>query len=249
MRRAVLLGVLLILGLVSVAPTAEPVRVLFVHHSTGGNLLHGGDVREGLAALGYELWDHGYNDEGLSDAEGNPTGQSFALPDDNTNPDGWAAIFAQEVASPPETTFARMLEYDVILFKSCFPASNITDDEMAANYKAWYLEVRTAIDQHPDRLFVVFTTPPLVPNETDLANAARARAWADYLTSDEYIGERTNVAVFDFFSLLADASGVLRAEYRSDAWDSHPNDLANQTIGPLLVAFVDAAIVRWQSAR
>ena len=45
----------------------------------------------------------------------------------------------------------------------------------------------------------------------------------------------------ELYDLLADPStGTLRAEYQLDAGqpDSHPNLLANRTIGPLFVAFV-----------
>ena len=41
---------------------------------------------------------------------------------------------------------------------------------------------------------------------------------------------------------MADENGFLRQEYRSDEWDSHPNDIANAIAGPILVQFVDAAI-------
>ncbi len=226
--------------------SATPLRVLFMHHSTGANLTREGSVREGLAALGVELWDHGYNDEGLMNATGDAAGVSFDVPDDNTNPDGWAAVFSQTATTPPSNALSRMLEYDVIVFKSCFPASNITDAEMLAKYRTYYLSLRETVDRHPDRLFVAFTSPPLVPNETEPANAARAREWARYLTSAQFLGGRKNLVTFDFFSLLADADGMLRPEYRSDDWDSHPNRLANETVGPLLVGLIQRAIAAWR---
>ncbi len=82
--------------------------------------------------------------------------------------------------------------------------------------KAYYLRIRDAIDAHPETLFIALAPPPLVPDETEPANAARAREWIAYLVSDEFVGGRRNLAVFDFFSLLADANGVLRPEYRGD---------------------------------
>ena len=239
---------LIVLLMASFAGLGTPTRILFMHHSTGANLIREGGVREGLAALSFELSDHGYNEDGLSDALGRPTGTNFAVPDDNTDPDGWAAIFAQPVTAPPSNTLSRMLDYDVIVFKSCFPTSNITDDEMLANYETYYRAIRSVVDQHPDHLFIAFTPPPLVPNETEPANALRARRWAQYLTSEEYAGGRRNLAVFDFFSLLAGSDNVLRQEYRGDEWDSHPNQLANETIGPVLVSFIHEAIVRWRGA-
>ncbi len=241
------LVVLVALGLGGgVAASGTAIRILFMHHSTGGNLIQQGHVREGLSALGYEFWDHGYNEEGLCGPDGSPSGMDFAVPDDNTDPDGWAAIFAQPVTDPPTNTLSYMLGYDVILFKSCFPTSDITDEEMLSNYERYYLAIRDVIDQHSDKLFVAFTPPPLVPGATSLENAARAKRWAAYLVSDEYGKGHPNLAVFDFFSLLADGNGYLRAEYRSDESDSHPNDLANRTIGPVLVSFIHAAIEGWK---
>lgn len=218
--------------------SAASIRILFMHHSTGADLIREGGVREGLSALGYEFPDHGYHEEGLSDSLGNPTGADFAVPDNNADPDGWAAVFAQLVVAPPANARSWMLGYDVILFKCCSPTSNITDEETLSKDKNDYLSIRAAIDRTPNRLFIALTPPPLVPNETDPANAARARAWAEYLTSDEFHGGRRNLVVFDFFSLLADENGVLRQEYRGDEWDSHPNRLANEAIGPRLVDFV-----------
>ncbi len=42
------------------------------------------------------------------------------------------------------------------------------------------------------------------------------------------------------FDLLADpATNMLRAEYQTDEYDAHPNELANQAVGPLFVSFID----------
>ncbi len=215
--------------------------IIFMHHSTGQNLIWQGSVREALTDLGYEFWDHGYNDEGLTGPDGEPTGIDWDVPDDNTNPDGWDVVFGQPVSDPPDNTFSHMLQHDIILFKSCFPASDITDEAMFNAYRQYYLDIRDVMDRHPDKLFIAFTTPPLVPNATTPENAARARRWSEYLTSEEYLDGHPNVAVFNFFDLLADEDGFLREEYRPDEWDSHPNELANQTIGPILVYFVDRA--------
>jgi hypothetical protein len=226
----------------STAAQADPAQIIFMHHSTGQGLIWQGGVREALTSLGYAFWDHGYNEEGLVDSAGNYLGTNWDVPGDNTDPDGWHAIFNQPVTSPPSNTFSRMLEYDVIVFKSCFPSSDIVSEEQFETYRSYFLDMRDVMDQHPDKLFVPFTTPPLVPNETAPEHAARARRWAEYLTSPEYLDGHPNIFVFDFFSLLADEDGYLRAEYRGDEWDSHPNELANSTVGPIFVDFLDQAI-------
>ena len=220
----------------------EPIRIIFLHHSCGENLVNEGGVREGLTALGYEFYDHGYNGAGLRLADGSYSGDNFDVPDDNTNPDGFAAIFAQPLHDPPDNTFGHLMEYDVIAFKSCYPASNIWGDEHLAEYKSYYLSIRDRMDQYPHKIFVIVTQPPQVPNESDPSEAARARAFADWLQSDEYLAGHPNVFTFDFFGHLAGDDNFLRPEYRVDEYDAHPNERANEEIGPLFVALVDQAI-------
>jgi hypothetical protein len=218
-------------------------RIMFLHHSTGANLIEQGGVRQRLTALGYEFYDHGYNEDGLVVADGTRTGRNFNVPDDNTNPDGYAAIFAQPLHDPPDNTFSYLMQYDVIVFKSCFPVSLIESDEQLAEYKTYYLSIRDRMDQYPNKIFIVVTEPPEIPSETDAAMAARARAFTNWLASDEYLSGHPNVFTFNFFDLLADpATNMLRAEYQLAENDAHPNELANQTIAPLFVDFIDRAI-------
>ena len=221
---------------------AQTTRIIFLHHSCGENLIVQGGVREGLTALGYEFYDHGYNDDGLRLANGLPDGTNFDVPDDNTDPDGLAAIFAQPLHDPPDNTFSHLMQYDVIAFKSCFPVSNIGDDAQLATYQSHYLAIRDRMDQYPEKTFIIVTQPPQVPANSDPQEAARARALANWLQSDEYLAGHPNVSVFDFFGLLAGEDNFLRPEYRVDEYDAHPNELANQNAGPLFVEFIHQAI-------
>ena len=220
----------------------RPIRIIFLHHSCGENLINEGGVREGLTGLGYEFYDHGYNGDGLRLADGSYAGFDFDVPDDNTDPDGLANIFAQPLHDPPDNTFSHLMAYDVIAFKSCFPVSNIADDQQLAEYQRYYLFIRDRIDQYPHKLFIVVTQPPQVPGSSDLEEARRARALADWLRSDEFLAGHPNLATFDFFGLLAGEDNFLRAEYRYDDYDAHPNPQANAAIGPQFVAFLDRAI-------
>ena len=87
------------------------------------------------------------------------------------------------------------------------------------------------------------TPPPLNPAETNVEAAARARAFANWLQSDEYLSGHPNVFAFDFFGYLAEDDptcpdyNMLRQVYREDS-DSHPNQTANETIGPVFVDFI-----------
>jgi hypothetical protein len=238
-----------LLATATATPGADFRRIIFLHHSTGASLIEQGGVRQRLSGLGYEFYDHGYNDDGLVLADGTWTGRDFDVPDDNTDPDGLADIFAQPLHDPPDNTFSHLMQYDVIAFKSCFPVSDIQSDDQLAEYKSYYLSIRDRMDQYPDKIFVVLSPPPQVAAYTETEAAARARAFADWLASDEYLNGHPNVFTFDFFDLLADPStNTLRADYQTDENDAHPNELANRTVGPLFADFIDQA-VRTYTAR
>ena len=233
-------------------------NLIFLHHSTGHNLIAQGDVRALFTQRGYQFWDHDYNTNGLTRPDGTRTWTSYDIPEitpgvrggGNTDPEGLAVLFAQPVHDPPDNAFSRLLQHEVLIFKSCFPNSAIRSEEMLAQHKAWYLEMRDVIDQHPDRIFIFLTSPPLHPKITTPEDAARARALANWLQSDEFLVGRSNLFVFDFFGLLTDPeTNMLRAEYQRDpdSTDSHPNALANQTIGPLFVDFVDKAVQTYRA--
>jgi len=259
-----LLAAVLLAGLAVAAAGAQPASgnpraadgftdVIFLHHSCGSNLIAQGNVRQGLTALGYDFWDHGYNSQGLTDPDGNSAGINYNIPGDNTNPDGFADIFAQtlytEPAYPaaPANAFSGLMRHEVIAFKSCYPASGISSDAMLEQYKTWYLSIRDTADAHPDHIFIALSPPPLNPVSTDADDAARARAFANWLKSSEYLEGHPNLFSFDFFDLLAEPDpgepdyNMLRAEYRSGS-DSHPNATANGIIGPIFVAFVDQCV-------
>lgn len=226
----------------------EFTNVIFLHHSTGEALINDGDVRALFVEAGFDFWDHNYNWIGLSRPDGSRAGYSYRIPDDNTDPDGLANIFAQQAYSLPLNALSGLLQHEVIVFKSCFPTSNIISDAQLEQYKTWYLGMRDVMDAHPDRVFVVMSPPPLHPAATTPEAAARARAFADWLASEEYLEGHPNIFTFDFFNQLAaddPASpefNMLRVAYRPAGEDSHPNQVANATVGPIFAAAVmDAA--------
>jgi hypothetical protein len=218
-------------------------NVIFLHHSTGRNLIRQGAVRERLTDAGFQFFDHDYNYEGLIGPDGTRTGYSYGIPNDNTDPDGFARLFSQHVYPWPINAFSGLMQHEVIAFKSCFPASNVASDEQLEQYKAWYLGIREVMKRYPDHVFIVVTPPPLNPAATTPEAAARARSFAVWLQSDAFLAGHSNIYTFDLFGLLAEDDpaspdrNMLRAEYR-EGNDSHPNELANQTIGLLFADFI-----------
>jgi hypothetical protein len=243
----------------------DRLRILFLHHSTGRGLIEQGGVRALFAERNardgtkHEFWDHDYNEIGLTGPTGERTGRSFGIPDDDTDPVGLDRLFSQPVHDPPDNALSHILQFDVVAFKSCFPICAIRSEAQLEQYKQHYLAIRETIKRHPHTLFIVMTPPPLIPRSiagllvargsrwmwTGPEEAARARRFARWLCSEEFLMGLPNAVAFDYFDLLAEPSGsggspnTLRAEYRGGrfGYDAHPNEAANKAVAPL---FVDA---------
>ena len=222
-------------------------NIVFLHHSVGEGLIDSGQLRQRFSKAGFDFWDQGYNAQPLRAPDGKTTGYNYYVPDDNTDPDGLARIFAQPVYALPINTFSGLVQHEVIIFKSCFPVSDIASDEQLERYKSFYLGIRDVMGKHPDKVFIVLTPPPLNPAETSPVNAKRARAFANWLKSAEFLTQRSNFIVFDLFDALAENNSaspdysMLRQTYR-DGSDSHPNAKANEAVAPLLADFVIQSI-------
>lgn len=225
-------------------PPASALKIFFLHHSVGDNLIQQGNVRGNISSYNsthgtsYELWDHGYNEQGLFNGSGEAAGISYTIPQDNTNPDGLHDLWT---SSGLDWTYSRYQimtsDYKVIAFKSCFIAlENLNSAETLNEWKSWYLEMRNYFDVHIDKLFVIVTPPPLRSSDTTSGDAAFARQFAEWLKSSEYLSGHANVVCFDLFDELANANNVLKPEYESE--DSHPNEAANQSVGPIFANFL-----------
>ena len=235
-------------------------NVIFLHHSTGSNLINEGGVRELLTQLGYQFWDHDYNTIGLTKPDGSLTRSSYGIPEvtpgesggGNTDPDGLAVLFSQPVNNPPDNAFSRLLQHEVLIVKSCYPNSGIESDAELEQNKQWYLQMREAVDQNPDKVFVIVTSPPLHPLATNDTEASRARALVNWLASETFLQNRENLFVFDFFDQLADSqTNMLREAYQRDPEDSdsHPNTAANQAVGPAFVEYIDQVVKLYRTNR
>jgi hypothetical protein len=249
-------------------------RIIFLHHSVGANIIDRGDLRGLLRkkAPNLALSDYGYNAgrraqllsripgysvsslHGLHDAAGRFSTVSYAVPADDTDPDGLAAIFRQTAPASPPNTLTYLLQYDVIAFKSCFTAATIPSDETLERFKQDYRAIRATMDRRPDKLFLALTPPPRRASETNHAEAARARSYARWIMSDDFHGGKANIAAFDLFDALAVPEGqpdanTLRPDYAvADPNDSHPSTAADAAIATLLADFIATTVSAWRSA-
>jgi hypothetical protein len=140
-----------------------------------------------------------------------------------------------------------LLQHEIVLLKSCYTAIWDLNEAGLEEQRNEYLKIRERMALHPNKLFVILTSPPANPAETNPQAAANSKRLAEWLSSSNFTEESPNVYVFDLFSLLAvkdqtsTECSMLRPDYRNGK-DSHPNQLANQVIVPLLVKFVREAV-------
>ncbi|MFA6080950.1 MAG: hypothetical protein WC741_00905 [Patescibacteria group bacterium] len=230
----------------------KKIRVLFIHHSTGGLLICFGRLRKLLKEKNpnIELWDHGYNlnspkilsylfgpimfRTGLSDGNGRMTGKDFNISISNNSPKEYAEIFSRV---PSDFTLKNILAFDTVIFKNCFPTSKIENQEKFEEYKKYYSEIMKSISKYKNK-FIVFTPPPLRGEMTKPEWADNARNLAYFINKETK--KYSNICSFDFFDLLTDKVGknknMLKREYCNFIpVDSHPNMRANREMGKLFV--------------
>ena len=111
-------------------------------------------MRELFTEAGYQFWDHDYNYPGLTDPTGKAAGYHYNVPGDNTDPDGLLRIFSQQPYRLPLNTLSGLLQHEVIAFKSVSSGQQYRNGCAVGERKAWYLQMRDAIDQQPNHVYI-----------------------------------------------------------------------------------------------
>jgi hypothetical protein len=230
--------------------------VIFLHHSTGQAVYFEGDVPG---------WIANYNAAHSKNYQ--VTERSFPntpYPWNNYPYDYWN-LWVNNACdnSDPDIACLSSLctNYNVIIFKHCFPGADIMEDDgnpsvsssyqTLANYKLQYRALRDVLDTYPDNKFIVWTLAPLHRLDTRVERAARARQFVDWV-KNEWLTEdgkaHPNIYIFDFFGYVAESNptppngqvNCLKYDYEISHtdFDSHPNILANQTVGPIFAQFI-----------
>jgi len=219
-------------------------RLIFLHHSVGSEWLGQGRLAAELMKHGIAVHDATYGDE---------IGQ-------NTDICHWLPKFRNDTQKifrfdrHPNIYYSGSQENDIIMFKSCFPNSDIvaegtgpgdpTDpNRTMVNFKAAFEEMAEEFAKYPSKLFIYVTAPPLVPKASTLENARRAREFNNWLKG-EYLDRYRkdtgldNLLVFDLFDVLADENNFLRKEFQKKDTDSHPNQLGGMAATESFIKFL-----------
>jgi hypothetical protein len=256
-------------------PPENVVKLIFIHHSTGENWLADGygDLGLVLSQNNYFVSDtnYGWGPNSIGDRTDIPNWLEWFRGSENER--YLSALFAE---SGQNSVYTRTLpdpggENEIIVFKSCFPNSNldgnpddpaVPGEEMTVgNAKYVYNELLNYFVTRPDKLFIVITAPP-VQDPTFAVNARAFNTWLveNWLSENNY--PYPNVAVFDFYNVLTSPDNHHRfldgrieylnnqgrntLVYPSDG-DDHPNPIGSQKATAEFVPLLNVFYHRWKS--
>ncbi len=215
------------------SPMPDDASVIFLHHSTGGVIWDGG-VPEWFAA-----YDAAHAKSYTVSESAYPSG---AYPWENYPYDFWNLWVNHAGTSwlGQPTLESLAAQYDVVVFKHCFPVSGIGPDtgtpdvaspeKTLENYHAQYAALKTRLHAFPNQRFIVWTGAALRQQDTTPAEAQRAKQFFDWVrTTWDQPGD--NVYVWDFFDLETDGGIYLTPGNASG--DSHPNSTFAARVAPL----------------
>lgn len=216
----------------------KDVKIMFLHHSTGKHIWDGG-VESSLAKH--------------SGAQGKKYAISETLFPSGDYENGWSNypydywnIWVKNAGNTPlgkEPTLEILTkEYNVIIWKHCYPVSNIGPDNGVGdlnsknhtipNFKVQYDALKKKMKSFPNTRFIVWTGAVRIESQLPEEQAKRAKKFFDWVknTWDE---KGDNIYVFDFYELETEGSLYLKPEYANSSSDSHPNASFSQKVAPL----------------
>jgi hypothetical protein len=231
----------------------NPYKVIFLHHSTGLTIWKGETTDIGridrMRGKEYDVpaWfaehnkSHGTNYQITEQAfpKAKPYGW-HNYPYDYYNI--WVKHGNENYFREEPTLKTLTAKYDLIIFKHCFPVSDIKEDlgnanidspeKRIENYKLQYEALKSKIHQFPDTKFLLWTGAALVKSETTPENAARSREFFNWVVN-EWDEENDNLFLWDFYELETEGGIYFKDEYAVNPNDSHPNPGFAASLSPL----------------
>lgn len=214
-------------------------KIIFLHHSTGNIVWRGtpnkyiykinkrGDTEKWLKRMSRE--------EGVKidiEERNFPSKEPYGwknYPYDYYNI--WVKNSGEQTYANQPTLEILTREYDIIIFKHCFPVSNIEEDTVAdinsevktlENYKLQYEDLKKKMHEFPDTKFLVWT--PAVKTTKNLSPQEADRTYIFYnWIKNTWDEPGDNIFLWDFYSLETEGGKYLKPEFARSETDSHPS--------------------------
>jgi hypothetical protein len=233
----------------------EMKKIVFLHHSTGWSVWLGKTNRyiykvnrEGDVQKFFDS----YNKKHQTNYQ--ITEQSFP----EVAPYGWKNypydyynIWVKNAGEKPylgeKTLEILTKEYDLIVFKHCFPVSNIlpdtgtpdieSEEKRIENYKLQYDSLKNKMHEFPDKKFIIWTPAVHVKRMISEDEAKRTRKFYEWIIN-EWDVKGDNIFVWDFYKYETEGELYLLDKYSDGPDNSHPNREFSAKIAPLFSQFI-----------
>ena len=230
-------------------------KVIFLHHSTGHSVWVGKTNR-----YIYRLTGKG-DVQKFFDSYNRKNGTSYVISEMNfpkSSPYGWNNypydyynIWVKNAGETPfmeEPTLEILTkEYEVIIFKHCYPVSNIqpdtgnpdidSDTKTLENYMLQYEALKTKMHEFPDNKFIVWTPAVNTQKLMTEEEAIRTRQFHEWMTN-EWDVNGDNIFIWDFYKYETDGGLYLTDANALSPDNSHPGrDFAGR-IAPIFGQFI-----------
>lgn len=182
-------------------PPASMVKLIFIHHSTGQNWLESGygSLGTALNANNYFVSDtnYGWSDPGYDQGSSTDTVNWPEWFRDEVMP----FVFAENANSCYTNTLTEPAgENEIIMFKSCFPNSEVGSD--ITDEQAIYNSLLPYMAGHTDKLFILIIPPPMQV----ISDPAATRELSEWLYDRQngWLKNYThgNVYAYDYYNVL-----------------------------------------------
>ena len=233
----------------------EMIKIVFLHHSTGQRIWIGNTNR-----YIYKLTKKG-EVQSLFKKYNRKNKTNYAISDrifPAASPYGWRNypydyynIWVKNAGDQPfqnEPTLEILIKkYDIIVFKHCFPVSNIgedsgipdinSDERTIENYKMQYEALKKKLHDFPNNKFIVWTPAVQVKDHLTEAEAQRTYTFYKWMR-DEWDEKGDNIYVWDFYKYETEGELYLKAENAAGVSDSHPGKAFASRMAHVFVDFV-----------
>jgi hypothetical protein len=230
-------------------------KIAFLHHSTGNNIWVGktnkyiykltqkGDVQCFFSDYNKRNKTN-YNITQLVFPKASPYGW-------NNYPYDYYNIWvrnAEETSYLEEPTLEKLtIEYDVIVFKHCFPFSRIkedtgipdidSDEKRIENYKLQYNALKNKMYEYPNTKFIVWTPAVCTKDEITEGEAKRTYQFYKWMI-EEWKEKGDNIYIWDFYKYETEGGLYLSEKNAVSSNDSHPNRKFSSRVAPLFAKFI-----------
>jgi hypothetical protein len=230
--------------------------VVLLHHSTGYNIWYGDKTTiksRVLRKLGggsaMKAWFREYNRNNgsaylIKELYFPAHGQSRTFgnfPFDYY--DLWVKNAGDQPVGEDPTLEILSRDYDMVVWKHCFPVGNILEDtgnpdinspeKRVENYKLQYQALKKKMLEFPDTRFLVWTGAALLEENTTAEEAQRAREFFRWV-KESWDEPGDNIYIWDFYQLETEGGLYMKKEHADGPGDSHPNSRFSGAVHKML---------------